>query len=820
MSEKKEKKENQDNKIYLNANVNEVFATSELTQNFMNPSDNPIELQIQFPIKENINLSKFEIIMKDKKVISKILNKEKAKEKYSDSIAQGNTAIKSEYSKSFKSYNVNIGNLGPKESLQLKTIYNQSITSYDMSYEYIIMKNFPSFVIENNNEEEEEEKSIHPEIIINININTFSKITRLITNFKNKENFNITYNNGFKEAKINYLFKEDLEENYETDLHILFRTNDMNEPNLFFQFNPILKKYSYCLNYLYISDDIKKLIEIPNKPDEDDTISYFTKYQSNLINQEPGLFIFLVDQSGSMSGTPINLVTKSLLIFIQSLPKNSYFQIIGFGSNFEKYNDSPVEYNSENINKIKEIIKNLTANMGGTDIVSPLKSIFENKSEYEKINLSKNILLLTDGEVEDKNECFDLIKDNSNLFRIHSIGIGNDFDKELIKLCGQYGKGSSNFVKDLTNINNTVINILNNCLRPYLYDIKFTFLNINKEDNNSIFVKSDNFIYQDEIINYSFILNDELKKTYIDSQGNIFKFKIEFIKNLEKTEKNIEFKNIMNLPEGDNMTKIIIDKYLKNNTNIDEKKEIELAKKYEVLSKNTSLFAEIINEKSQQKEIKQINILSKNSHVYSGGRSFYRGRVAYAGKAARMSYSFACARRSTYTPSNSSSGSESEKCLGKKRQKATKNKRTKYQSSKKKEKEKEEEELDEEECEKDYDEENDDDEKSDDKNEEIDLVELMTSQDAINGFWVENEYTKKIEKLLSVDIIENINKICLKCNKKEKKTIFFTILVIYFISNKYKSKIDEYKLVLNKAKNYLKKQKINYDQIISKMNIK
>ena len=113
--------------IYLNTNINEVFATTELIQYFKNPSENQIELQVQFPIKENINLSKFEITMNDKKVISKILSKEKADEKYTDSIAQGNTAIKSEYSKSFKSYNVFIGNLNPKESICLKTIYNQLI---------------------------------------------------------------------------------------------------------------------------------------------------------------------------------------------------------------------------------------------------------------------------------------------------------------------------------------------------------------------------------------------------------------------------------------------------------------------------------------------------------------------------------------------------------------------------------------------------------------------------------------------------------------------------------------------------------------------
>ena len=43
-----------------------------------------------------------------------------------------------------------------------------------MSYQYIIMKDFPFFVFENN-----EKKQISPEIIINININTFSKNNKI-----------------------------------------------------------------------------------------------------------------------------------------------------------------------------------------------------------------------------------------------------------------------------------------------------------------------------------------------------------------------------------------------------------------------------------------------------------------------------------------------------------------------------------------------------------------------------------------------------------------------------------------------------------------
>jgi len=442
-------KEKNKNKIIFNANINEIFASTELIQEFKNPYKDAIELEILFPIKKDINLSKFEISTKEKKIVSKIMPKEKAEEKYSDAIAKGNIGIKGQYSEDMKSYCVNIGNINSEEKIVLKTIYNQSISSYDMSYEYIIMNDFPSFNSKNENEKEDT-----IEIIYNININACSKITRLFTNFKNIESLNITYNKDYTKSKISHkieqdLMNSDLYENkiVEDELHILFRTKDIYKPTLFYQYNPVIKKYAYSLNYLYSSDKISELIDIPEKPIENDIKSFYEKYLSNLLNEEPALFIFLVDQSGSMSGDPMKVVIESLLIFIQSLPKDSYFQIIGFGSDFEKYNNTPVEYNKDNIKEIVEKIKKLKANKGGTNIVDPLNDIFNKKNVYEKIKLSKNIILLTDGEVDDKNECFNLIKDNCDMFKVHSIGIGKDFDEELIKSCGIYGKGSFNLSK-------------------------------------------------------------------------------------------------------------------------------------------------------------------------------------------------------------------------------------------------------------------------------------------------------------------------------------------------------------------------------------
>ena len=816
------KKNKNENKLFFNSNINEIFATTELIQEFQNPYEDAIELEILFPINKNINLSKFEISMKEKKIVSKIMPKEKAEEKYSDAIAKGNTGIKGQYSEDMKCYCVNIGNINPKEKITLKTIYNQPITSYDMSFEYIIMNNFPSFNFNSKNDERTKENTI--EVIYNITINTCSKITRLFTNFENMKSLNITYNEDYTKSIISHKIKQDLTKKnvyenkiVEDELHILFRTKDINKPTLFYQYNPIIKKHSYSLNYLYCSDKISELIDIPEKPIENDIKSFYEKYLSNITNEEPALFIFLVDQSGSMTGEPMKVVIESMLIFIQSLPKDSFFQIIGFGSNFEKYNKSPVEYNDKNIKEIVKIIKELNADKGGTNIVSPLIDIFNNKKEYEKIKLSKNIILLTDGEVEDKNECFNLIKENCNMFKVHSIGIGNDFDEELIKSCGIYGKGSFNFVKNLSYINSVVIKILKKCIMPYLYDIKFTLLNNNKNKENKeniIFSKNEDFVYQDEIINYSFILDEDNKRNLIDLENNIIKFKIEFIKNQKPNEIEMDFRenNIICLPEGDNMTKIIVDKYLKTNINIDEQTEIKISKEYDVLSKNTSLFAEIENENSQKNKLITINVLSNvNRYVpYKFNNAIskltclrnYEEDLCEYGEFENgmFSSSFECfslCSEPMISQKNSilqkkrtvgqKKGSEKEK-LPRKREKSV-DKGKEYKKERKKEKM---------------------------TNLDINLVDLILKQSPIEGFWDKNQNTIEIEKLLDKNTINNIKKIS-KTNK-EKEKAYYTILIIYFISTKYPEKLTEYELVLNKAKNYLKGINIIYEKIISKIN--
>ena len=115
-----------------------------MTQSFTNTLQKSIELKISFPLKPEIQLSKFVITIGNKLIISKVLEKGKAEEKYTDAIASGNTGFLSTFDESSKNYTINVGNVLPKERVILKSVFNQIITSQDMSYEFAFLEHYLS----------------------------------------------------------------------------------------------------------------------------------------------------------------------------------------------------------------------------------------------------------------------------------------------------------------------------------------------------------------------------------------------------------------------------------------------------------------------------------------------------------------------------------------------------------------------------------------------------------------------------------------------------------------------------------------------------
>ena len=848
----------EENEVKIDAELNEFYAKTEVTQYYINHLNNPVELVLKFPYNSSVQFSKFNLDINGKKVISKVIEKEKAKEKYNDALASGNTGAISSQKDDY--IVVNIGNIAPKSIVKLETEFIQFLKSEDMSYCYSTIKKFP-VIFTNKKTADEKLKNLN----VKITIKAHSKILRLVTKgmVKNK---NQKFNEDYTQCVIEYLSSEvdkeyqksrkkrkkrkkrkdsdDSEDSDDSDekeeeeeIHknekgyndddcfkILFRTEKMNNFNLITQYDPNKDETSCIMSMTYNRKDID--IAKADKPDMNDKNNYIDLYQKNLINNYPSLFIFLIDQSGSMSGKPIALVKETLLFFLQSLPKNSFYQLIGFGSSVNYiYSEEPVEYTVDNVNETISEIKKLDANLGGTKLYEPLKNIFNNKN-YDKLNLCRNLFILTDGEVWDRNESLELIEDNKDVFRVHSFGIGNSFDRNFIQNSGK--NGSYCFIKNIQKIKSNVIQTLNKTLRNYLFDFK---INVNNLKTEHSYFTSQRICYQDEFLNFYFIIKNKINNVNID---------VQYYDKNELVKKNYIFDNNNNNciceNDGDIISKIIIGNIL-NNTSLEPEKNIELSRRYQVLSKYTSLYAEIENEFKNQNEMSYIeqsdgrdihaaNYIidsdSDDSGVYEKKSRSKKCKKSKDAKKKRknerckktkisseseseeeVNYKKKCMKR---VISDESDSEEEEKCKKKSKKKEESESDSEEEKKFKKKIKKKSKKKEEKKCKKEKN------KKGYAKN--FDIKEMILSQNIIEGNWSLNSQTKFIVDS-HIDLYNKIKQYVDKFDVGEKKEdIIITILIIYYLKNNKEIDQSEYTIIVNKGLEYL--QSIGVEELLFK----
>ena len=315
-------------------------------------------------------------------------------------------------------------------------------------------------------------------------------------------------------------------------------------------------------------------------------------------------------------------------------------------------------------------------------------------------------------------------------------------------------------------------------------------------------------------MNYSFILNDANK---IDMEKLSEAIKVEVTGNVAKEnyKENITFdKNIIKLSDGDALAKIIVGKALKNNKDIkdNESKEVEFAKKYQILSKNTALFAEILNENPSENKLIKVNLVeNQNQNRIRFGMPVFKN-MAFGG--ARMMAKCCAAPMPTLCCNAAPTMSRPMKSMAfaapKKMMKMAApkhmvdNMMININSAPKIEKKI----MKEKECAK----------PNMSKSDKNELTKLIMEQDIMEGSWKENEETKKLLAIIPKEKIDAITKKVkeMKKNNQENK-IIYTLFVLYYLVTKQTDKLNDFRLVINKANKYLASNGIDYEKFFKEI---
>ena len=274
--------------------------------------------------------------------------------------------------------------------------------------------------------------------------------------------------------------------------------------------------------------------------------------------------------------------------------------------------------------KIIDVISTFDADLGGTEIYNPIKIALE----FENIkNYPRNIFLLTDGCVSDSISIYDIIKRNTHKGFVHSLGIGDGCSSSFIQDVARFGRGNSELISEESDMSEKVVGLLKSTMKPFLTNFDISF------DKNIVdFIIPDpetiSMIKINEPLNFFVFLN----KNFRDVKETSFKMTYESNPENKKVTENIVCQINDSMMTNDLLHKFGIYKLLKEQEEIElkkiksdslesmlkglQKKEIDLALNYKILTEKTSFIC-LIKEKTNLNKKITVPVYESDSGGYS-----------------------------------------------------------------------------------------------------------------------------------------------------------------------------------------------------------
>ncbi|XP_026512518.1 inter-alpha-trypsin inhibitor heavy chain H4-like isoform X11 [Terrapene carolina triunguis] len=220
----------------------------------------------------------------------------------------------------------------------------------------------------------------------------------------------------------------------ETKAHILFKPTIVQQKK-----SPELEETLLDGDFI-IRYDVKRSV---SAGDIQIVNGYFVHYFApNEMPTFPKNVIFVVDQSGSMSGRKIEQTRDALLKILEDLRPEDHFSLITFNSLVTEWKNTLLQATGQNVESAKRYVKTVMAR-GGTDINNALLTAANtlDKANYAEILQAHSIsmiILLTDGQPTVGVQDVEIIQQNiqkaiKGKYVLYCLGFGFDVSYKFLE---------------------------------------------------------------------------------------------------------------------------------------------------------------------------------------------------------------------------------------------------------------------------------------------------------------------------------------------------------------------------------------------------
>ena len=432
--------------------VSGMIARATVKQQFRNTSSLWAEGLYVFPLPENAAVDHFKLIIDGRIIEGQIQEKEQARKTYEKAKRNGQRTGLVEQQRP-NIFTTKLANIAPGAEMSVQIEYQQTLQYRDGQYSL----RYPLVVGERFITASKEAASSYRLSQYDLGVHTVSSET---SKDLNQTAITVNLDAGISVANI-----------VSTSHPVNINPQNDNRYVISLQEKTVAADRDFLLSW---TPELGKLPKatVFNQKHNGYEYSLITVYppKNELYNRQdiPRDVIFILDVSGSMSGTSIEQAKSALMLALNRLKPSDKFNIIWFNNMAKKIFFESRLASNHNIGEARRFINSLSAG-GGTMMMPALQLALESNTDPAFL---RQTIFITDGNVSNERDLFSYIKANLADNRLFTVGIGSAPNSFFMKKAAKAGRGTYTFISNIREVGKKTEELFKKLETPALTNIK------------------------------------------------------------------------------------------------------------------------------------------------------------------------------------------------------------------------------------------------------------------------------------------------------------------------------------------------------------
>lgn len=442
---------------HVRAEISAFVASVEVTQTFMNPFDEPIEATYLFPLPERAAVDDFVLEVGERRIRGQIQRRERAEAIYQAARAAGHTAAVLHQERP-NIFSQSVANIAPGREIRVKLRYVDLLVYRDGGYDFL----FPMVVGHRYNPPGPTAPAAAG------GERASAPIMAPGTRTAHDISMEINLEAGVPIRSLRSASHQ-------------VRVADLSRSRRLIELAPMDRIPNKDLMLRWdVAGEAPEVGLLAHRGGDDGYFALLVQPKAEItpIEAAPKEILFVLDESGSMHGTPIEMSKRFMREALRALGPADRFNVVRFAGGASVLSPVPLANTEANVRRGLAAVEEMSG-AGGTQMLEGFKAALSQPTDPSCIRIA---VFLTDGYIGNEHQILEAVKGARGEARIFTLGIGSSVNHYLLREMAELGRGSYTFIRPDGKESEAVDRFFRWVTRPYLTDLEVDWGTLRVED--------------------------------------------------------------------------------------------------------------------------------------------------------------------------------------------------------------------------------------------------------------------------------------------------------------------------------------------------